>query len=72
MGYTVEDLLEQFTNSSFQGPISYSLQHDYQDSACHLLTICATHGDEFGSLPSALRFSNHSQKEKLALKVNGH
>ena len=56
MGYIVENLLEEFTNSKFQGPISYSLQHDYQDSTCHLLTICATHGDEVGSLPSALKF----------------
>ena len=55
MGYVVEDLLEEFTNFDFQGPIPYSLQYDYQDSACHLVTICATHGDEVGSLPSALR-----------------
>ena len=56
MGYIIEDLLEEFTNSDFQGPIPYSLQHDYQDSTCHLLTICATHGDEVGSIPSALKF----------------
>ena len=55
MGYVVEDLLEEFINSDFQGPIPYSLQYDHKDSVCHLVTICATHGDEIGSLPSALR-----------------
>lgn len=56
MGYIIEDLLDEFKASHFQGPIPYSLQHDYQGSSCHLLTICATHGDEIGSLPSALKF----------------
>ena len=68
MGYIVEDLLEEFTNSDFQGPIPYSLQHGYQDSAYHLLTICATHGDEIGSLPSALKFFKAFTEEKTIFK----
>ena len=54
MGYVVEELLSEFSNSPFQGPIPYSLQHSHQAQAFHLLTICATHGDEVGSIPSAL------------------
>ena len=68
MGYTVENLLEEFTNSDFQGTIPYSLQYDYQNSSCHLLTICATHGDEIGSLPSALRFFKLFTEGKTSFK----
>ena len=68
MGYSVENLLEEFTSSDFQGPIPYSLQHDYQDSACHLLTICATHGDEIGSLPPALKLFKAFTEGKTSFK----
>ena len=56
MGYVVEDLLETFSTSPFKGPIPYSLQYSYQQSPYHILTICACHGDEVGSLPSALKY----------------
>lgn len=55
MGYAIEDLIQAFSSLPFQGPIPYSLQYDHGQSSCHLLTICATHGDEVGSLPPALK-----------------
>lgn len=54
MGYVIEDLLSEFSSSPFKGPIPYSLQYSHHAKAFHLLTICATHGDEVGSIPSAL------------------
>ena len=68
MGYIIEDLLDEFKTSCFQGPIAYSLQHDYQENSCHLLTICATHGDEVGSLPSALKFFRAFTKGEIGFR----
>ncbi len=68
MSYLIEDLLKKFTESAFQGPIPYSLQHDWKESQCHLLTICATHGDEIGSLPSALKFFKKFTEKNTTFK----
>ena len=68
MGYIIEDLLDEFKISDFQGPIPYSLRHNYQESSCHLLTICATHGDEVGSIPSALKFFKAFTERKTSFK----